>query len=495
MYELAEGTVAVLPGSEGGSNPVLSTDGESVAYVAGESMFVTDISGGRPRFVTTVSEPQGVSWLNDGYIYVADGQGRRLRRVAPDGESETIINSGCSCAVPADPPHGGGVVVSGRTTEHIVHIHPNGDRDTLSIRGNHGQFLHSGYVVFLRTGSMFAARYDADSRTISGDGTLVLDDIRTGSIGASGHYAISRNGTLAYVAGPPAGLLTPVVRSSDGSEERLELPDGVYGEMDLSPDERRLIVYSYDRGRRHLLHDLVSGSTQMLPIPEGVAYVVWDSPQSYIYSETRADRSTFFRSRLSGGSEEVLSFEGQASPTAVSDDGNLLAYRKVNRAGGQDLLIHDFAADSSVVLAGTDTDPAIYWSPDFSPDGRWVAYTRSGDGRSEVFVRPYPPDGSVIQVSTAGGEEPLWIPGEARLVYRYGAEWYTVAVDRSGESIALGSPRLLFSGPYANVAGMEYRMLSGGRALLYRPVNTEMNASRIEVITGFDRMLDELLPE
>ena len=56
--------------------------------------------------------------------------------------------------------------------------------------------------------------------------------------------------------------------------------------------------------------------------------------------------------------------------------------------------------------------------PSLSPDGRWLAYSSNETGRFEVLVRPYDGSGPDQQVSTSGGQEPLWGPCGRKLYYR-----------------------------------------------------------------------------
>jgi Tol biopolymer transport system component len=46
--------------------------------------------------------------------------------------------------------------------------------------------------------------------------------------------------------------------------------------------------------------------------------------------------------------------------------------------------------------------------PEFSPDGRWVAYASDESGRDEVYVQPYPGPGSRHPISAGGGAQPAW---------------------------------------------------------------------------------------
>jgi Tol biopolymer transport system component len=41
--------------------------------------------------------------------------------------------------------------------------------------------------------------------------------------------------------------------------------------------------------------------------------------------------------------------------------------------------------------------------PQFSADGKWIAYTSDETGRNEVYVQPFPVSGAKVQISTARG--------------------------------------------------------------------------------------------
>ena len=55
--------------------------------------------------------------------------------------------------------------------------------------------------------------------------------------------------------------------------------------------------------------------------------------------------------------------------------------------------------------------------PQISPDGRWMAYTSNESGQNQVYVRPFPEvEGGRWQVSTSGGDSPLWSPDGKRFL-------------------------------------------------------------------------------
>ena len=53
-----------------------------------------------------------------------------------------------------------------------------------------------------------------------------------------------------------------------------------------------------------------------------------------------------------------------------------------------------------------------------SPDGRWLAYESNESGAIELYVRAIPGLGGLHQVSSGGGNEPVWGPSGHELFFR-----------------------------------------------------------------------------
>jgi len=53
----------------------------------------------------------------------------------------------------------------------------------------------------------------------------------------------------------------------------------------------------------------------------------------------------------------------------------------------------------------------------FSPDGASVAYVSNESSRKEVYVRPFPQNGSRVLISQAGGRRPVWSADGTRIFY------------------------------------------------------------------------------
>ena len=58
-----------------------------------------------------------------------------------------------------------------------------------------------------------------------------------------------------------------------------------------------------------------------------------------------------------------------------------------------------------------------------------MAYSSDESGQREVYVQPYPGPGGKWQISTNGGQEPVWNPEGSELFYRSGSRMMAVAID------------------------------------------------------------------
>jgi Tol biopolymer transport system component len=67
----------------------------------------------------------------------------------------------------------------------------------------------------------------------------------------------------------------------------------------------------------------------------------------------------------------------------------------------------------------------------FSPDGRWFAYTSTESGRTEVYVQTFPVSGGKWLVSTGGGSQPRW--------RRDGKELFYIAPDKQLMSVKVNA--------------------------------------------------------
>ncbi len=86
-------------------------------------------------------------------------------------------------------------------------------------------------------------------------------------------------------------------------------------------------------------------------------------------------------------------------------------------------------------------------APMFSSDGHWLAYISDESGQDEIYVQPFPGPGGKWQISTEGGNQPVWARDGRELFYRNGDKMMALAVTTQ-PTFSAATPRLLFEGRY-----------------------------------------------
>jgi hypothetical protein len=149
--------------------------------------------------------------------------------------------------------------------------------------------------------------------------------------------------------------------------------------------------------------DLERGTLTPLLQDGGVVCPIWTPPdwRHLTFLWNRRGLGSVARYRADGtGAPEVLS--GNYMPSSWTPDGNQLA--AVGEAGI--VLITRGSGQSAVAPWSGAPESAAY--PEFSPDGRYIAYVASDSGPPEVYVAPYPGPGGRVKVSVSGGTAPAW---------------------------------------------------------------------------------------
>ncbi len=122
--------------------------------------------------------------------------------------------------------------------------------------------------------------------------------------------------------------------------------------------------------------------------------------------------------------------------------------------------------------------------PNFSPDGRWIAYSSPGSGTSSVFVRPVDGEGK-WQVSIREGDRPRWSPDGGKIIYLDNADTLNEAeVDGSGTAFQVGMVRPLFE-IQAYRPGTVYDVMPDGSGFLINERLIDMEMSRVVLVQNW----------
>jgi len=450
-----------LAGTEGAMNPFFSPDGQWVAFFTLVELKKVSLGGGAPLTLCEVPPvTRGASWGPDGAIVFAPTFTSGLNRVpAGGGAVQTLTTPDSSKGEaghqwPEVLPGGKAVVFtiwSGGSFDDAniaVLSLATGKYRILIEKGSHARYAPSGHLIFARSGGLLAMPFDLDRLEVTGSPTPVLDGVLMSAATGVAHFDLSSSGSRAYTpAGPAIGRRLVWVdrqgRARPLTESRRELWN-----PRLSPDGRRLAVevlndlWIYDIERDSLRRITFEGINQT-PVwsPDGKRV-------AYSLAKTGDPRLFWRMADGSGPAGRLTSSELVEFPSSWSSDGRLLAYAAT---GGPS---KDW--DIWVLPLEGDRQPRAFTGapfnevqPMFSPDGRWLAYVSDESGRLEVYVQPYPGPGGKWQVSTEGGDEPVWAANGKELFYRLGDKLMATVVESEPE-FAAGKPRLLFEGRFAH---------------------------------------------
>jgi len=417
---------------------MFSPDGQWMAYfvpnvvlnVNGDTATVLKkirITAGTPVNLCTTGFSFGASW--EGHTIVFAQNSDRLHGIAavPDtpGSPATLITVGKD--EQAAQPHliagGTRVLFAVRTgigpgswdLADVVVQAPDEAKRTVLVNGATDPHLVANRLIYTHRGTVFAIGMEPRDRATHGGPVPVIEGVQS-TVSGSSILAIADNGTLVYE--PGNGDLADQPRQlvwvdRQGREEKISAPERPYRHPRVSRDEKRIVVVVETSASMSLnTLELSRGVLQRLsPIGEQRDdSPVWTPDGRVIYRSVRPDGTTaIMRIDASGVSPpETLIDLGRIPsalglPESVSPDGNTLTFRTFGLASDVMALRLDSADRTPQPLVHT---PAFEFNGVISPDGHWLAYTKSDQGSAagQIYVRPYPNvDANQWQVSSAPG--------------------------------------------------------------------------------------------
>ncbi|PYS98386.1 MAG: hypothetical protein DMF63_15995 [Acidobacteria bacterium] len=455
-----------LPGTEGASFPFWSPDSRSIGFFAAGKLRKVDAVGGPTQTLADAStDPRGGAWMSDGTIVFSPRTTAPLMRVSSTGGTVTELTKlneaegQNSHRWPSPLPDGKHFIYFQRGSipekQGIYAASIDSPESTLivptQVVGGYAESNGIGYLLFVREGTLMVQRFDAAKLALSGEATPLVENILSfpGEVGPTAYTAFSAAaGHLIYRTGDQQTTLLTWYDRSGKALQAIGEPAG-YHEPSLSKDDTKVLFgRSDEQGPQDIfLQDLSRGNTTRLTFDPGSDATSVFSPDEsqVIFYAVRDGKSNFYRKSASGAGGEELVYAGEAGsyPDAWSDDGKYLLFEKNGGAQNKiDLWILPMTGDKVPFpyLEG----PYEEAHAQFSPDGKWVVYTSSESGRSEVYLQSFPIGAGKWQISTTGGDQPEW--------RNDGKELYYIAPDRNlmvvsidgSSTLSIGRPTTLF---------------------------------------------------
>jgi dipeptidyl aminopeptidase/acylaminoacyl peptidase len=265
----------------------------------------------------------------------------------------------------------------------------------------------------------------------------------------AGQFAFSETGSLIYARGgvAPDSKDSLVWVDQKGIEQSITDVSMPFYSPRLSPDGQRIAYTALGREAQVWVYDL-SRSTNSRLTREGRSGALTWTPEGkqLVFRWFKSLGGNLYRQPYDGSSpmERMTTSESPQWPGSWSSDGNTLAI--VEAHPGADIATLDIKSGRVTPFVNSQFNERF---PDFSPDGRWIAYTSNESKRDEVYVRPFPGPGMKYHVSSEGGVEPMWARNGKQIFYRWQNQVWAVDI-QTGPSFSAGKPRLLFDKPGYN---------------------------------------------
>jgi serine/threonine protein kinase len=439
------------------SNPFFSPDARWIGYwsAAENKLKKIALSGGPPISLCDAGAIGGASWAADntilygamanGIMRISSNGGTPERLIGVQGETyfhPRILPDGKTILFTLGTDEGYKIAVQSLKTSH---------RKVL-FAGDCAWYLPTGHIVYALGNNLNAVSFDLEQLAVTGEPVAVVQGVnREGNILAP-QYVLSGSGTLIYI--PETAQATAFRQSTlvwvdkDGKEEPLGTPPNPYRSLAIAPDGKRIAltiskslistnIWTWDLARKML--------TQVT-LEEGMDYFpLWThDSKRIIYLSSRVGKFSINWKSADGigKAEPILNARATAIiPFSVSvDRKTLLLEANTGRYGDIGMMSMEGDRKWKPLLQENYAEV----QPKISPDGQWMAYTSNESGREEIYVRPYPEvDKGRCQVSTSGGNSPLWSPTGQELFYRNGDSVIAVSI-KTVPTVEVKAPATLF---------------------------------------------------
>jgi DNA-binding winged helix-turn-helix (wHTH) protein len=444
----------MIPGTDGGTLPFWSPDGKQIAFFGGNKLKKVGLTGEPPSIVCEANEAFGGAWGRAGVIVfeenggmwsVPAGGGAKKQVLARDEARGEI-----RLAWPSFLPDGRRFVYFSANRDPALHA-----IGAASLDDTRGRVLFRNAsravaappddLLFPRDGVLYAQRWNVNSGRSLGDPRPVVPNVNSFVVGQAA-FSVSDNGVLAYRTGASSSTRLAAY-SREGKRLRDIGPPGPYVQMALAPDEKTVALQiarsPLDRPARLALLRLDS---EVLSNHEFGKFTngdpVW-SPDSkriaFAAFEGQAGGPTDLMVWTVGEiSARRLFTDGRSNkPDAWSPDGRFVLCRRDDGAA------FALPAEEGAKPEDVGDTPAPKDGMKLSPDGKLVAFN-SSNGRPEVFVARFPGMSGRVQVSAAGGMQPIWTRDGRELIFAAVDNRLMSVEIQAGATIEAAAPKPLF---------------------------------------------------
>jgi eukaryotic-like serine/threonine-protein kinase len=493
VRSIGELTLHPVPGTETATFPFWSPDSRSIGFFADGKLKRIDLAGGPAVIVCDAPQARGGTWSDRGVILLAPSFNTPLFQVPASGGTPVAVTKMDAKYTthrwPSFLPDGLHFVYLAAN-----HVDPSSSDTALffaSLDGREDRFLissrssaiyASGYLLYVRDSALVARSFNPSSGQFKGDPAVLNDDVQVDAGVWRGTFTASEDGTLVYEPGSSGSGLNLNWFDSSGKPTGTVSTSEAFRQIELSPDDRKAAVSMGEPLATLWIYDLARNTrTRFTFDNQNYSHPVWSADGSQIaYTQgggaaNDAGHSILSKTSNGNGAEKTLLSLNPSTGTQLalcdwSPDGRYLMYRTGTSGTGDgfDLWILPLFGDRKPFPYVAGPGDQLY--AQFSPDGRWVAYTSNETGRNEVYVAPFPRTGAKWQVSQNGGTLPRWRRDGAELFFAgfSSGEFAVAQVNAHGPNFAVGDIHDLFviNNMSPSIASDQYDVSANGKRFL-----------------------------
>jgi Tol biopolymer transport system component len=341
-----------------------------------------------------------------------------------------------------------------------------------------------------------AQAFDPERGRLKGDAHPVAEQITVAH--GRGFFDASENGVLAYQTGGSSAERRLIWFDRTGKDSGVTGEAGNYYDVRLSPGGERLASSIGDPDSDIWVDELGRGVRMRLTNDPNTDHggPVWSPDGSRIVFSALAGKARLgiYERSSNGADDEALLLPAETSdpqvcPTSWSRNGQFILYMRGD-------VFNQTHADIWVLPLAGDRKPRLFvqtpvaaYDGQFSPDGRWVAYTSKESGREEVYVVPFDAAkvlnagagsakasaGGKWLISTSGGHSPRWRRDGKEIFYLAPEnQMMRVEIEERGSSVEVRTAQPLFRIVAATEPVFPYDVTPDGKRFV---VNTSSNQS------------------
>ncbi|HEX8712394.1 MAG TPA: protein kinase [Terracidiphilus sp.] len=502
-------TAVALPGTEGAFLPFWSPDGKWIGFQANGKLEKVSVSGGTPQTLCDVngsSDGLGATWNHDGVI-LFNGAGRALYRVPDSGGTPTLVaapnaaRNETNFAYPHFLPDGRHFIVFVLTTASNRSFIGTGSLDSQTVErladgSSNAVYAPPGYLFYLDQSTLMARPFNARELRFTGQAVPVAENVGKFAGPQYGFFSVSPSGVLAYQAASGAAANQMTWFNRAGQKLGTVGQSDIYTNPALSPDGGRLAAGVGVFGKADIwVFDLKRGTASRLTFdPANETNPVWTRDGSHIlYSSNRSGSYAIYQRAADGLGSAQMVFPSGSQSKAIDDitaDGRYAMFDTAASPATTQLWALPLVGDRKPAPFVQGSFGAA--SAQFSPNGRFVAYSSNESGKDEVYVQSFPQHTGRWEISASGGVQPMWRRDGKELYYLTPDEkLMAVDVNTASAGFQAGIPKQLFQAqlvPLSFWRNIYVPSPDGQRFLMITPAG-EVKPEPITVVVNWPAML------